>query len=83
MNRVPNMPLSLARAGRSVTLKRIQAGEGLASHLAAMGLVPGVKVHVYRNDRTGPVVLGVHGGRVMFGRGMAEKVCVQEDSGEA
>lgn len=82
MSAVPHLPLSWIRTGHSAVLTRIQAGNGLAGHLAAMGLVPGVRVHVYRNDRTGPVVLGVHGSRVMFGRGMADKVSVQEDAGE-
>jgi Fe2+ transport system protein FeoA len=72
------MPLSLVSTGCSVVLRHIRAGCGLTSRLAAMGLIPGATVHVYRNDRNGPVVLGLHGGRVMLGRGMANKISVEE-----
>lgn len=75
------MPLSLVSVGRSVVLQRVRAGRGLTSRLAAMGLVPGATVHVHRNDRNGPVVLGVHGARLMLGRGMAEKMAVQDGNG--
>jgi ferrous iron transport protein A len=72
------MPLSVVAAGRSVVLRRVNAGRGLTSRLAAMGFFPGLEVHVHRNDRNGPVVLGVAGSRVMLGRGMAEKIYVED-----
>lgn len=72
------MPLSFVASGHSVVLERIRAGDGLASRLASMGLIPGVTVYVYRNDRNGPVVLGLNGARMMLGRGMADKMSVQE-----
>ncbi len=74
------MPLGLVSAGRSVVLRRIRAGSGLVARLAAMGLIPGVTVHVHRNDCGGPVVLGLQGGRLVLGRGMADKVSVQESN---
>jgi ferrous iron transport protein A len=77
------MPLAAVPPGRSVVLQRVQGGCGLTSHLAAMGLLPGVKAQVCRNDRTGPVVLGVNGSRMMLGRGMADKVWVQEGGQDA
>ncbi|MBN1676178.1 MAG: ferrous iron transport protein A [Kiritimatiellae bacterium] len=78
MNPALLMPLGAVPAGRSVVLRRVQGGRGLTSHLAAMRLLPGVRAQVCRNDRTGPVLLGVNGSRMMLGRGMAEKVWVQE-----
>jgi len=78
MNPALCMPLSTVRSGRTVLLRRMTAGCEMTARLAAMGLTPGVSVHVYRNDRNGPVVLGLHGGRVMLGRRMAERVSVQE-----
>jgi Fe2+ transport system protein FeoA len=78
MNPALWMPLSVVSEGRSVVLRRVKAGRGLTSRLAAMGLIPGVEVHVHRNDRNGPVVLGVAGSRVMLGRGMAQKMCVED-----
>ena len=73
------MPLSLVPEGRSVRLRRVQAGSGLAARLTAMGLLPGAQVQVCHNDRNGPVILGVNGSRLMLGRGMAEKVSVEDD----
>ena len=75
------MPLSLAPAGRSVRFRRVQAGHGLNSRLAAMGLLPGVQFQICHNDRRGPVIIGVNGNRLVLGRGMAEKVAV-EDNGK-
>ena len=72
------MPLSAVLPGRSVVLRNIRAGCGLASRLAAMGLVPGVELQVHRNDCTGHVVVALHGGRMALGRGMADKVSVTE-----
>ena len=72
-----HMPLSSVPTGRAVVLRRIREGRGLASRLAAMGFVPGVIIDVHQNDHRGPVVVGLMGGRVMLGRGMAEKRAVE------
>ena len=70
------MPLSAVPTGHDVVLRRIREGHGLVAQLAAMGFVPGVIIDVHRNDRNGPIVVGLKGGRVMLGRGMAEKMAV-------
>lgn len=72
-----HMPLSAVPTGRSVVLRRIREGHGLVTRLAAMGFVPGVTMEVRQNDQHGPVVVGMKGGRVMLGRGMAEKMAVE------
>jgi Fe2+ transport system protein FeoA len=71
------MPLSSVPAGRTVVLRRVRDGHGLTSRLAAMGLVPGVAIAVHQNHRGGPLVVGVKEGRLMLGRGMAEKMAVE------
>ncbi len=73
-----HMPLSEVHAGRAVVLRRILGGCGVAAHLLAMGFVPGVTIEVYQNAMGGPVMVGVKGGRMMLGRGMAEKMAVEE-----
>ncbi len=70
-------PLSSVRAGSSVTLRRIRAGQELEARLLAMGFVPGETVEVCRNLPHGPLLVGVKGSRVMLGRGMAEKIAVE------
>jgi ferrous iron transport protein A len=73
------VPLSTVQAGRSVVLRRVSAGWGMTARLAAMGLVPGTALRVHRNDRCGPVVVEIHGSRVVLGRGMARSVAVEEE----
>ena len=73
------IPLSMIPSGHSVVLRRIGAGDGLASRLAAMGVLPGMMMEVRHNDRHGPVILAINGARVMLGRGMAAKLAVQDN----
>ncbi len=71
-------PLSEVCSGEQVILRRVQGGQGMASRMASLGLFPGVCMQVRRNDRSGPVVIGLHGSRVMLGRGMAGRVAVEK-----
>ncbi len=80
MNPALWMPLGMVPTGRSVLLRRVQTGHGLSSRLAAMGLLPGMRVQVCHNDRNGPVILGINGSRVMLGRGTANKLSVEDTS---
>ena len=70
-------PLSTVLAGATVVLRRIRAGRELEARLSALGFVPGETLHIHRNTRPGPLVVGVKGSRVMLGRGMAEKIAVE------
>jgi Fe2+ transport system protein FeoA len=67
----PVFPLSLAEPNRRVQIRQILGGYGLQHRLSAMGLAPGMQVQVVRNDRGGPLVIGVLESRFMIGRGMA------------
>ena len=78
MNPALWMPLSLVPAGHSVVLRRVRAGDGLNSRLAAMGFLPGARGRVCQNNRNGPVILMINGSRIMLGRGMAEKLSVED-----
>jgi Fe2+ transport system protein FeoA len=68
--------LSTVRAGETVKLVNINAGRGLNSRLAAMGLVPNVEITVVNNDHPGPFVISVRNSRMMLGRGIAHKIMV-------
>jgi len=74
------MPLSLVPANATVVLQRVRGGQGVNTHLAAMGLLPGVRIDVRHNDLRGPVLIGLNDSRLALGRGMAQKLYVQEDS---
>ena len=69
-------PLSQVRAGETVILAGIEAGRGLHSRLASMGLVKNVEITVISNSETGPFVISVKNSKMMLGRGMAQKIMV-------
>lgn len=69
-------PLSMVRAGERVKLARVEAGRGLKSRLASMGLVTGAEIMVVSNSHPGPFVISVKDSRMMLGRGMANKIMV-------
>ncbi|MFC1634334.1 ferrous iron transport protein A [Planctomycetota bacterium] len=76
MERKETQPLSTVRTGESVKLASIEAGRGLNSRLASMGLVSNVEITVVNNGHPGPFVISVKGTRMMLGRGMAHKIMV-------
>jgi ferrous iron transport protein A len=69
-------PLSTVSAGETVKLASIEAGRGLNSRLASMGLVADVEITVVNNSHPGPFVISVKDSKVMLGRGMAQKIMV-------
>jgi len=69
-------PLSAVTAGETVKLAKIEAGRGLNSRLASMGLLPNVEITVVRNSHPGPFVISVKGSKMMLGRGIAHKIMV-------
>ena len=66
----------MVRAGETVKLAGIEAGRGLNSQLASMGLVPNVEITVVRNRHHGPFVISVRDSKMMLGRGIARKIMV-------
>jgi len=69
--------LASLQPGNEAVIERLEAGRGLGSRLAALGLVPREHVRVLLNYGSGPVVVLVRGGRVAVGRGQASKIVVR------
>ena len=69
--------LSTCAVGHEVRLSGIRAGRELRSRLAAMGLVPGIRIRVMSREGRGPLVLALRGMRLAVGRGIAEKMDVE------
>lgn len=69
-------PLSRQPTGHPLRLVCVEAGRALSARLAAMGLLPGVRLDLVRQGGRGPVVVAVKGTRIALGRGMADKVMV-------
>jgi len=63
-------------SGETVKLVSINAGQGLNSRLASMGLVPNVEITVVNNDHPGPFVISVRNSKMMLGRGITHKIMV-------
>ncbi|MGB2863849.1 MAG: FeoA family protein [Sedimentisphaerales bacterium] len=74
--------LSTVKSGQTVKLTGVEAGRGLNSRLAAMGLLPNVEITVVSNGHPGPFVVSVKGSRLMLGRGMADKIMVRSCDNE-
>jgi len=69
-------PLSTVEEGKTVKLLKIEAGRGLKSRLASMGILPNVEITVVRNTHPGPFVVTVKDSKLMLGRGVANKLLV-------
>lgn len=63
--------------GRRVVVLECQGGGNMAARLAGMGIFPGAMIEVMQTRRSGPVVLGVQGSRLVLGRGMARRIMVR------
>ena len=72
------MPLGMARPDEMVSVVAIKAGFGLKRRLADMGLSPGVSLRVIQSQVRGPVIIDLRGSRLALGRGMAQRILVQE-----
>lgn len=70
--------LSDVEAGRTVRFAAVDAGHRLRSHLAALGLIANVPIHIIRNSRSGQIILSVRNSKIVLGRGISHKILVRE-----
>jgi len=69
--------LSEARNGESVIVVGIEGGERLKIKLSRLGIIPGTEVRVKKNS-IGPIIVEVRGVNIAIGRGMAQKIIVED-----
>ena len=69
-------PLLMAGEGNSVRIAFIDCGHGLQAKLASLGIVNGREIRIIRNRGGGPLVIKAMNGRIILGRGMANKISV-------
>lgn len=69
----PAMPLSMVRAGDTVTVKRVRGDEAMKHHLANIGFVEGAEVHVVSSSGANIIVL-VKGARFGLDAKVAQRV---------
>ncbi len=64
--------------GKTVRVVEILAGPGAGLRLRELGIREGSLVRVMRNSGIGPIVIETEEGRFAIGRGLANKVMVDE-----
>ncbi len=69
------MPLSMARPGETVTVRRITGRDEVRQHLAELGFVVGGVVTVV-SELAGSLILQVKDSRVALDKTMASKISV-------
>ena len=67
------MPLSLRKAGETVTVTRVRGDENLKRHLANIGFVDGSEVHVVSSSSSNIIVM-VKGARFGLDAKVAQRV---------
>jgi Fe2+ transport system protein FeoA len=78
------IPLAMLPVGAKGKITRIRGGRGLVRRLSDMGFTRDVEVTVvcshssHNPGHGGPLVVEVKDSRIVFGRGIAVKIMVQE-----
>lgn len=67
------MPLSMAKAGETVTIRRITGKDEVRQHLAELGFVVDSEITVV-NEMGGNLILQVKDSRVALDRSMANRI---------
>jgi ferrous iron transport protein A len=69
------MPVSMARPGETVTIRRITGKDDVRTHLAELGFVVGCEVTVV-SEVSGNLILQVKGSRVALDKTMACRIMI-------
>lgn len=72
------LPLGFLSSGQEAVIKDIAAGNHLRGRLFELGFITGAKVCVVQNQPSGPLMVALGNGRVVIGRGEAQKIMVEE-----
>ncbi len=69
------VPLTIAKAGEEISIKKVGGKEEIRQHLANLGFVPGSLVTVI-SEISGNVIVHIKESRVALSREMAVKIMV-------
>ena len=72
------MPLSMANKDKLLKITNIVGGRNVKQRLSALGLYPGSVIKMVTNDFGGPLIVEVNNSKIAIGRGMAQKILVNE-----
>ena len=79
-DRTQIIPLVVAKQGERLVIKEITGGSGARMRLLTMGLRIGDRVEVITNQNRGQMVIAVDYKRFVLGKGLAEKILVEQDT---
>ncbi|KPJ78513.1 MAG: Fur family transcriptional regulator [Deltaproteobacteria bacterium SG8_13] len=79
-DRSQTIALNAAKQGERLVIKEINGGSGARMRLMTMGLRIGDKVEVITNQNRGQMVIAVDFKRFVLGKGLAEKILVEQDT---
>lgn len=71
--KAPAMPLSLVKAGETVTVTRVRGGEDMKHHLENLGFVEGSEVHVVSSSGAN-IIVTIKGARFGLDADVAKHV---------
>ncbi|MCI9583832.1 FeoA family protein [Otoolea muris] len=69
------MPLSMAKTGEMVTIRRITGRDDIRQHLAELGFVADTTITVI-NEIAGNLILQVKNSRIALDRAMASRIMI-------
>ncbi len=79
--RIQLMPLTLAKPGERLVIKEITGGATATMRLLTMGLRKDDRIEVITNHNQGQLAIAADLKRYVLGRGLAEKIMVEQDAG--
>ncbi len=78
-DRIQLMPLTLAKPGERLVVRETRGGAGAKMRLLTMGLRKGDRIEVISNSGQGQIAVAADLKRYVLGRGLAEKIIVEQD----
>ena len=72
------LPITMAKPGEIVTVKKITGKDEVRQHLGELGFVPDEEVSVVA-DNGGNLIIAIKSGRVALDKTMANRIFVEEE----
>ena len=79
-DRIQLMPLTVAKPGERLIIRETRGGTGSKMRLLTMGLRKGDRIEVITNNGYGQLAIAADLKRYVLGRGLAEKIMVEQDN---
>ncbi len=77
MNDAAVYALSDIPTGTTVTVVRLDGGEGFRDKVISLGVIPGKTMVVQSYSKRGPIIARLEGSRIAIGRELAGRILVQ------